>query len=183
MKKITLHWTAGLHYPSEHELSRYPFCVDKNGRVYEGPKPPEVNRSPLGGDYYRHCGGFNSDNIGIALCGMHDAQEIPFEKGSYPVTRESFYGAVRLAADLCETYSIKVTRNTVFMHSEVLPRFGRGNYKWDVNWLPGMDQPGDPVKMGDYFRKKVQKELNSRKTKMPAWWVRLIQAFNRRSVA
>lgn len=178
MKYITLHWPGGGHTPSAYEKSRYHFLITGAAQVIEGDMPPEANRAPLGPHYVRHCGGMNSDNIGVALCGMADANEVPFSPGPTPITKASYLAAVHLVADLCETYGIKVSRNTVFLHSEVLPRFGRGNYKWDVNWLPGMAKPADPELMGDAFRELVSQELARRSRRTPRgfwalwrkWW-------------
>ena len=179
MKCITTHWPGGTHEPSEYEKSRYHFLINGAGKVIEGDRPPEANKSPLGPDYVRHCGGYNSDNIGVAICGMRGAKERPFAKGSHPITAAAYNAAIVLVADLCETYGIKVTRRTVFLHSEVRERFGRGKYKWDVNWLPGMSAPGVPTEMGDRFREAVTIELQSRKASIPPFWRRLQQFLNR----
>ena len=160
---------------SAYERTFYHFLVEQTGKVVRGNHSPEANRRPLGPVYAEHCGGMNSDNIGIALCGMAGAQERPFAPGFSPITIASYNKAVILAADLCETYGIAVTRRTVFLHSEVRPRFGRGVYKWDVNWLPGMTAPGDPVMMGDAFRARVASELETRGR--PDFWVRFKQRF------
>lgn len=175
MKKIVLHWTAGGRVANEKEKASYHFLVEGDGTVVEGDKPPEANRSPLGPDYVRHAGGFNSDSIGVSLCGMAGAEERPFHPG-IGLTRNQYPVAVSLIADLCETYKITPSRNTVILHSEVRPRFGRGVYKWDVNWLPGMDKPEDPVVMGDMLRSDVSRELNSRSK--VSWWARLRGWFN-----
>jgi len=172
MRRITLHWTGGNVYPSPYEKTRYPFLIDHNGVVHEGVRPPEANKSPLGPHYYRHCGGLNSDNIGVALCGMADAQERPFFAGPSPITMKAYSAAIELFADLCETYGIKVSPRTVFLHSEVRPRWGVGRYKWDVNWLPGMKEPGDPIQMGNAFRQRVAWELRERQRDYPDWWTR-----------
>ena len=171
MKRITLHWTAGNNQASAYEKTRYHFLVEGNGNVVDGDQPPEVNRSPLKSDYLQHCGGMNSDNIGVSICGMKDAREKPFEHGSYPITTKAYMSAIVLVANLCDTYRIKVSRNTVFLHSEVLPFFGRGVYKWDVNWVPGMSAPGKPLDMGNAFRAAVSKELAKRQR---GWWQQFI---------
>lgn len=179
MKRIVLHWTGGNGYPSDYEKTCYPFLVDRDGKVHEGSKgPPEINRSPLRGDYYMHAGGFNPDAIGVALCGMADAQEAPFFEGPSPITQKSYSAAIDLMADLCETYRITPSRQTVVLHSEVRPRWGRGRYKWDVNWLPGMLRPGDPVEMGDAMRQRVQWELTERRRPVDLW-TRILQHFGR----
>ena len=32
-------------------------------------------------------------------------------------------------------------------------------WKWDITWLPGMDQPGDPIAVGNRLREMVRCEL------------------------
>lgn len=34
MKRIVIHWTAGLYYPTDYEKQHYHFLVDKNGKVH-----------------------------------------------------------------------------------------------------------------------------------------------------
>lgn len=177
MKRITLHWTGGLNAASAYEKTRYHFLIEGDGKVVDGDKPPEANRAPLGAGYVQHCGGMNSDNIGISLCGMKDARETPFDKGTAPITMKSYLAGVKLAADLCETYGITVSRNTVFLHSEVLPYFNRGIYKWDVNWRPDMGAPGSPLDMGNIFRSEVNRELLKRSKH--GWFKSLVFWFRR----
>ena len=161
MRRLVLHWTGGGPRPNPKDLRSYHALVAQDSERHDGDKPPEANRSPLGGGYVRHAGGFNSDAIGLALCGMNGARERPFHPGGYPINAAQYEEACRWAAEFCETYRIKVTRNKVLIHSEVLPRFGAGIPKWDVNWLPGMSLPGDPVEMGDAFRARVQAHLET----------------------
>lgn len=179
LSKITIHHPGGGPVPSDYEKTRYHFLATGDGRIIEGDKPPEANLAPLGPDYVRHCGGMNSNNIGVAICGMRDARERPFDKGPSPITWAGINASVRLVADLCETYSIWPTRRTVFLHSEVLPRWGRGKYKWDVNWWPNMVEPGDPVEMGDSYRRMVIDELNRRRQARRPLWVRMLQKIGR----
>lgn len=172
MKRLVLHWTGGGPRPSPLDLRSYHALVAQDCERYEGDKPPEANRSPLGSDYVRHAGGFNSDSIGLALCGMNGARERPFHAGGYPINAAQYEEAAKWAAEFCETYDISVSRNTILLHSEVRPRFGRGVYKWDVNWLPGMERPGDPVEMGDSFRARVVAHLETMQQQpKPAPWV------------
>ena len=178
LKRITIHWTGGGNQASAYERTRYHFLCEGDGTVVEGDKPPEANLAPLGPDYVRHCGEFNSDNIGVGICGMMGAREKPFYAGLDQITAKGINAAVGVAADLCETYKIKVTRRTVFLHSEVRPRWGRGKYKWDVNFWPGMKKPGDPVEMGDRFRLMVKTELESRRQPV-SLWVRFLQSIGR----
>lgn len=155
MKRVVLHWTGGGPNPNAKDLRSYHFLISQDGTRHEGDSPPEANIPPLGKDYVRHAGGFNSWAIGVGMCGMLEARESPFSAGPYPITTKQYEEACKVVAELCKTYRIAVTRNTVLIHSEVLPRFGAGIPKWDVNWLPGMTRPGDPVEMGDAFRARV----------------------------
>lgn len=163
MKRIVWHWTGGGPTASAYELTRYHFLIEHDGTVVEGEKPPEANKAPLGPDYVRHAGGFNSDAIGISLCGMHEARESPFDWGPYPLKAAQVPALIELTADLCETYGIRPGPKTVLCHSEVRPRFGRGKYKWDINILPGMDKPTEPKIIGDHLRGRVQEALKVRK--------------------
>lgn len=175
MKAIVLHWTGGGPRPSPYEKFRYHFLIAHDGERHEGDMPPEANRSPLGAGYARHAGGFNSDSIGISLCGMFNATESPFNAGPYPITAGQVREAAKLAAELCVIYRIPVTPTTVLMHSEIRPRFGRGVYKWDVNWWGGLVKPMSPQDAGDYFRGMVTRELDKlrpQQVPMQPWWHR-----------
>jgi hypothetical protein len=160
MKRLVLHWTGGGPRPSPYELDHYHFLIAQDGERHEGNKRPEANRSPLRDGYVAHAGGFNSDAIGVAVCGMHGATESPFKAGPWPITGQQMREAAKLAAELCDTYRIKVTPETVLMHSEIRPRFGRGVYKWDVNVWGGLTKPLPPFEAGNAFRDMVQRELD-----------------------
>ena len=179
MKRITWHWTGGGYDVTPNVLSSYHFVIDGEGKVHEGYRPPEVNRAPLDPDYVRHCGGMNTDNIGIAICAMggREVQEAPLVIGNYPPKYEQLAALVDLTADLCHTYRIPVTRQTTFTHSEVRPRFGRGKYKWDINLLPGRKALVDPEEAGDIIRRRVRQELADRKPRRPRaqpWLTRIL---------
>jgi len=69
---------------------------------------------------------------------------------------------VALTARLCGQYAIPVQYDTVLSHAEVqrtLKVTQRG--KWDITWLPGMTQVGDPVAVGDGLRDRVIEALSS----------------------
>lgn len=177
MKRLVIHWTAGGPRPSPYEKTRYHFLIDQDGERHEGDMPPEANKSPLGAGYVRHAGGFNSDSIGISLCGMLNATESPFNAGPYPITAEQVGEAAKLAAELCVIYGISVTPATVLMHAEILPRFGRGVYKWDVTWWQGLAKSISATDAGDYFRGMVTRELDKlRPLQAPQrpWWHRFL---------
>ena len=171
MKYVTLHWTGGTGMPTKYELSRYHFLVDENCEVWEGDMPPEANKSPLDpAIYVRHSGGFNSDNIGIGLCGMVGAQESPFVPGPHPVSMGQFDKGAEVAAEMCDIYEIPVKEGRVQLHSEILPFYGRGKYKWDVNWVEGMIGPIAPDLMGHSFRLKVSEHLQLQLSCWQRFW-------------
>ncbi len=153
MKRIVLHWTAGRHTPSDLDLSHYHFVIDGAGKVHKGKFPVEANLKPRKGAYAAHTLNLNTGSIGVAVAAMAGAQERPFNAGAHPITPAQVQALVKLCRDLSAQYGIPVDRKTILSHAEVQPTLGvqqRG--KWDIAWLPGMDKPGDPVKVGDHIR-------------------------------
>lgn len=161
MKVIVMHWTGGGPMPNATDLRAYHALVDQDCHRHDGDLTPEANLDISDGIYARHAGGFNTAAIGLALCGMLGARERPFRPGPHPINKAQFEEGCLWAAEFCVSYDMRVTRDTVVLHSEVRPRFGRGIYKWDVNWLPGMSGPGDPFEMGDAMRERVQFHFDS----------------------
>ena len=156
MKRIIIHWTAGTKHISDLDRKHYHFIIDATGNVHEGDLRPEANNDCTDGNYAAHTRRCNTGSIGVALAGMHGAQESPFKAGGYPLAKEQFTALNRLCADLCETYSIPVTRRTVLTHAEVQPTLGiKQRGKWDIAWIPGMSGTGDPVMIGDQLRKMI----------------------------
>ena len=155
MRRLVLHWTGGGPKPNARDLSCYHVLVDQFAERHLGTLAPEANLDISDGIYARHAGGFNTGSIGMGMCGMLDATERPFKPGPYPITMKQFEEACRWAAELMIGYRLKVTPDTCVLHSEVLPRYGAGIYKWDVNWLPGMTKPGKHDVMGAAFRQRV----------------------------
>lgn len=149
LNRITFHWTGGTYVPNDVDLSAYHFLIDGEGRVHKGKCKPEDNTNCRDGVYARHCGGGNTGNIGIAVCGMWS--------NDYPIKRKQIEAACKLAAQLCEKYGIRITNRNVVTHAE----FGKqhphttSNGKIDINNLPcaavyGIDN------VGNWIRNKVQ---------------------------
>jgi hypothetical protein len=66
----------------------------------------------------------------------------------------------RWTAELSVAYWIPVSRFSTLSHSEVQPTLGiRQRWKWDINWLPGMSRPGDPIDVGDRIRAMISEHL------------------------
>lgn len=157
--RIVCHWTAGSPGPSDKELQHYHFCVDGQGRWIPGKHSIADNcRQPLGkSGYAAHVAGMNSFSIGIAVCGMANAKERPFDPGPFPFLHEQWLSMAKLAAVLCVHYGIPVTPQTVFQHWEAPTN---KNGKWDVAVLPW--NPRLPKKdVCDLFRAQVSEFIKA----------------------
>lgn len=160
MKRIVMHWTAGAHKASAVDLEHYHLVIEGDGRVVYGKKPISANKAPLGGNYAAHTRGLNTDSIGIAVCAMAGAEQVPFRAGRYPITSAQVETLVREVARLAEGYGIPVTRQTILSHAEVQPTLGVTQAgKWDIAWLPGRSSATDPIGAGDYLRGRVADAL------------------------
>ena len=146
--RITLHWTGGNYAPNQKELSSYHYLIDGDGQVHKGKYKPEDNLDCSDGKYARHCGGGNTGNIGVALCGMWDKD--------FPIRRIQVEAMCKLVAKLSRDYSIPITSKNIFTHCE----FGKANPsttsygKIDINKLPCVAVYGDNA-VGNWLRNKV----------------------------
>lgn len=170
LTKIVCHWTGGGYEPNAGDLKGYHFLYGEGGEEYMGDLGPEANIDTRDGIYARHAGQFNTGAIGLACCAMAGAVEGRLETYKVPVTKAQFDAMCKSAARLCLTYGIPVER--VYMHSEVLARFGRGVYKWDINYLPWVSKSSLllPSQAGQYLREKVaqhMREMSGRGAKPP----------------
>ena len=161
MDRIVMHWTAGADGVNDVEADAYHFIVGRDGKVTPGKDAVEDNVPPLKpGTYAAHTFQANSYSIGVALDAMAGATERPFNPGRYPITKVQVDALAELVASLSIMYGIEVTPQTVLTHAEVQPTLGiKQKNKWDITWLPGMDKPQDPRKVGDVLRKMIIKEL------------------------
>lgn len=160
MKRIIIHWTGGTGTFNALDAEHYHFAIDWNGKVHEGKHRPEANLDCTDGQYAAHTRRCNTGSIGIALCGMHEAVERPFDPGKYPINHRQIDALAELCADLCETYSIPLTPRTVLTHAEVQPTLGiRQRGKWDITWLPGARAPMKPVNAGNILRERIASEM------------------------
>lgn len=159
LKRIVMHWTAGTYTASGLDRKHYHFLVDGKGEVVPGIHPPEHNIDVSKGNYAAHTLNCNTGAIGVAIAAMGNASEHPFVSGVYPITAKQVDVFVKVVANLCKAYGIEVTRKTVLTHAEVEPTLGiKQRGKWDITWLPGMEKPGDPVKIGDHLRERILAE-------------------------
>ena len=149
LNRITIHWTAGVYRPNAIDKSHYHFLVDGNGKIINGTHKPEDNIDCKDGNYAAHCGGGNTGNIGISICGMYD-------KYKYPITRKQVEACCYKVAELSIKYGIPVTTNNIFTHAE----FGishpstTSNGKVDIINLPCLNLYGAKM-VGDELRNKI----------------------------
>lgn len=156
MKRVIIHWTAGTHNVSAVDKKHYHYIIGGDGAVVAGDLPVSANESTATA-YAAHTRGLNTGSIGVAFAAMHGAKERPFSAGRYPITEGQVAAMARLVFDLCEKYGIPVTPETVLTHAEVEPTLGVSQSgKWDVTWLPNMDQAGNARAVGDLLRQKVR---------------------------
>lgn len=161
LHRIHMHWTAGAYGDIELEREAYHVIILEDGDVVMGRHKPEANRSTSDGQYAAHTRAANSGSIGISVDCMAGAKEAPFDPGYAPMTVVQLESMCREVANLAETYDIPISRYSTLTHSEVQPTLGiRQNWKWDINWIPGMAKPGDPIRVGDVIRNKIRKYQN-----------------------
>ena len=178
MKRIILHWSAGTNKASALDRNHYHFIVEGDGNIVSGVYKPEDNLSTQT-PYAAHTRMANTGSIGVAFAAMHGAKERPFYAGKYPITEKQVKAMTRLLVDLCEQYNIPVTPQAVLTHAEVQGTLGiKQNGKWDVTWLPGMDQAGNAQAVGDLLRQKIRdaRRAPPETTKPAPWWVGIIAA-------
>lgn len=156
LERIIMHWTAGAHTANSTDKRHYHEIVQGDGSRVRGNYLPEANISTADGHYAAHVRKFNTGSIGISMAAMAGAKHSPFDAGNHPITKKQLAAFVKVVAEYADTYDIPITRQTILSHSEVSlihdkPQPG----KWDINWIPGMKRPGNPIKVGDKLREMI----------------------------
>lgn len=156
MKRIIIHWTAGLSSPNSIEKNHYHFLIDSNGGIHNGNFKPENNENCNDGKYAAHTGGGNTGSIGVALCGMYGFTS-PNHLGNDPLTKIQCESLFKFCAKLSKKYAIPITTNTILTHYE----FGlqhpttSSKGKIDIIYLP----PYPNIKkenIGNFIRNKIK---------------------------
>ena len=156
MKRIIIHWTAGLGSPNFVDKKHYHYLVDSSGGVHNGDFKPEDNENCNDGKYAAHTGGGNTGSIGVALCGMYGFVSSNKVVKS-PITKVQCESMFKLCAKLAKKYSIPIESTTIMTHYE----FGLKNSKTtskgkiDIIYLP----PYPTIKkenIGDFIRNKIK---------------------------
>ena len=156
MKRIIIHWTAGVGSPNATDFEHYHYLIDSKGVIYNGKFKPEDNENCSDGKYAAHTGGGNTGSIGIALCGMYGFVGVN-NVGKYPLTRVQCERIFKLVAELSKKYDIPVTADSIMTHYE----FGlkhpntTSKGKIDITYLPPFPNITKD-KIGDFIREKVK---------------------------
>ena len=139
MKRIIIHWTAGVGSPNSLEKKHYHYLIDSKGEVHRGIFTPEDNEDCSDGKYAQHTGGGNTGSIGVALCGMFGFSGVNVKENyKYLLTKVQCERMFKFVSELCKKYNIPVTPQTVMTHYE----FGLKNPKTssagkiDIIYLP-----------------------------------------------
>lgn len=162
MLRVHLHWTAGAHRASAEDRARYHVLVEGDGTLVRGDRSIAANAPGSGQAPASHTRGANTGAVGLALCGMRDARESPFDPGPSPLTALQWERAAAVAAELCRRYRIPVSRATLLSHAEVQGTLGiaqRG--KWDVARLAFDPSLVGATAVGDRFRDLARAALGT----------------------
>lgn len=136
MKRIICHWTAGGYTPNRVDREHYHFLIDGDGKTHRGDNTVADNEDTRDDKYAAHTRGCNQGSIGVSLCCMLGAIEVPFKPGPAPMKELQWAALIKLVAKLCREHGIKVTPRTVLSHAEVQGTLGiRQRRKWDYKVL------------------------------------------------
>lgn len=156
MDRIILHWTGGAHTPNTVDLAHYHILIDGGGGVRRGTTPINWNASPMNAHYAAHTKDCNTGSIGVSLCGMAGAQEVPLGYGMAPINESQWAAALQVVRELAARYGIANTRQTILSHAEVQPTLGiKQNRKWDISVLPWAPSVRGALAVGDKFRAEL----------------------------
>lgn len=160
LNRIIWHWTVSGYSPNTSSMKAYHHVIDGNGIVHKG--VPEENNfsgaSMAPGTYAAHTRGLNTGSLGISVCSMYGAKEVPFTTGPYPMKEVQIESLLRLTAEKMAQYNIELSPRFVLSHAEVQPTLGvKQNGKWDYMWLPGMANTIPAIEVGNILREKLSK--------------------------
>lgn len=153
---ICIHWTGGNYIPCDEDLKAYHYLIDNLGRIYLGLYSPEDNINCYDGIYAKHCGGGNTNCIGIAACGMFNYDEYKKET-RYPLTKKQIESLCALVGYLSLERNIDVCIERIFTHYEfekTKPKSERKG-KIDITYLHFMPYLNKDS-VGHYLRNKIQ---------------------------
>lgn len=156
MKRIIIHWTAGVYQPNDHEKVCYHYLVDAEGNIIKGRFKPEENENCYDGIYAAHTGGGNTGSIGVAMCGMFVPKNTPLQMTKYPLTKIQCERCFKLIAELSKQYNIPITSQNVMTHYEFGLKHPNTSSagKIDITWLPPYQLSAGEI--GSFIRNKAR---------------------------
>lgn len=156
MKRIIIHWTAGVYKPNSTDLSHYHYLIDGEGEVHNGKYKPEDNENCNDGNYAAHTGGGNTGSIGISMCGMANFKNRN-SVGDYPLTKVQCERCFKLIAELSKKYKISINPQNVMTHYEFGIKHPNTSSagKIDIIYLPPYPDV-EQSKIGDFIRNKAR---------------------------
>lgn len=161
MDRVIVHWTAGKYTPNKVDLEHYHILISGYGTPIKGKHSIKANAAPRSRSYAAHTLGTNTGSIGISLCAMEGAKEVPFNAGKYPFTKVQWDTLVKALAQLCRHYRIPVTLKTVLTHAEVERNLGiKQRNKWDITRIPYDVNSWGARTVGNMLRADVEMALN-----------------------
>jgi hypothetical protein len=160
MHRIIVHWTAGTNTANGLDKEHYHIMIEGGGGLIRGSHTIADNESAADGRYAAHTRGCNTGSIGVSLCGMAGATEVPFNAGSYPITMKQWGVLPGVLSDLCRRYAINPAPTTVLTHAEVQGTLGIAQAgKWDITRLPFDPDLRGAKAIGDQMRAAVKARL------------------------
>ena len=168
MQRVICHWTAGAWKANATDVAHYHILIEDDGRLIRGSYSIKDNVDCSDGRYAAHTKGANSGSIGVSLCCMAGAVETPFDAGRWPLTSTQWDTLSTVVAELCQTYSIPVTAETVLSHAEVERTLGiKQAGKWDYTRLAFDETIKGARSIGNRLREDVQTKLSGTMLSIP----------------
>lgn len=160
MLRVICHWTAGAYKANSTDIHYYHILIENDARLVRGSYSIKDNVDTSDGRYAAHTKNCNTGSIGVSLCCMAGAVESPFDAGDYPMTELQWEMLSSVVADLCRTYAITVTPETVLSHAEVQGTLGiTQSGKWDYTRLAFDLNVKGATACGDLLRDEVAGKL------------------------
>jgi len=165
ISRIIVHWTAGGNKAGDVDRAHYHVLIEGDGNLVRGVPTIDLNSEPRAkAGYAAHTLNCNTGSIGVSLCGMAGANEIPFRPGNSPLTKKQWDTLAQVIAQLCRRYGIAVEPKTVLTHAEVQKTLGiKQRGKWDIARLPFDSSVIGAPAVGAQMREKAFAELTTLK--------------------
>jgi len=136
MSRIHVHWTAGAYTANAKDKASYHILVQEDGTLVRGDHSIKANEAGSGMEPASHTLHANTGAIGVSMCCMMGAKEVPFNPGPCPMTKRQWDTMTKVVALLAQRYTILVAPDKILTHAEVEPNLLiKQKNKWDVTRL------------------------------------------------